>query len=151
MAPSTPPTGRYMIRSVMTRNYIGRSQREDRSLLPKRIVLLSDGVRPTEFVFNTSGREAKITAGGSPTAAIDNKLYSVLLDTPPAQQWVVQRVSESGPAQYIITTQDGSAAWVVSGQDPESQVSVLQSVRFDPSTAAPYPPRALWDIVPLDY
>ncbi|KAF9523925.1 hypothetical protein CPB83DRAFT_774718 [Crepidotus variabilis] len=147
MAPSSPPTGHYIVKSVSAKKFIGRSPHEDRSLLPKRVMVLPEDIQAPLLVFNNSGKETQISTGGAPTAVIDGKLFSILLEVPPGEKWTVEAVPQSGPNRYIVVTQDKSAGWVLNDNEPETQITVRPLV-IGPSDPPFYPDNQVWEIVP---
>ncbi|KAF9523926.1 hypothetical protein CPB83DRAFT_862140 [Crepidotus variabilis] len=143
------PDGRYIIQSVSAKKFIGRSPREDLSLNPKRVMLLPEGIRAPFFEVKSSGSGYKILAGGNPTAEFDRSLWAILLDRPPAEEWKIQAIPQSGPNRYIITKPNGFEGWVLPLDDPETQIAVRPLI-IGPSEPPFYPPNQLWEIRPYN-
>ncbi|KAF9522981.1 hypothetical protein CPB83DRAFT_863648 [Crepidotus variabilis] len=143
------PNGRYIIRSVGARKFVGRSPREDYSLLPKRVILLPDGVQAPFFEFQSTDRGTKILAGGNSTAEIDRNLFAVLLPEPPAEDWKIQAIPQSGKNRYIITKSNGYEGWIVGDDSPEAQIAIRPLI-IGPSEPPFYPPNEVWEIVPYN-
>ncbi|KAF9524449.1 hypothetical protein CPB83DRAFT_838895 [Crepidotus variabilis] len=114
--------GSYYIKSTSSGNYIGRGNHE---------------------IF---GGKTKISARGSFTAAIDNKLFAILENAPPAENWIINKVPQAGENKYIISKGDGSAGWV---NGVSTQVSVTP-LYVSPSFPPYYPPNEVWEITSYD-
>ncbi|KAK6335167.1 hypothetical protein TWF718_010603 [Orbilia javanica] len=115
--------GRYFIQAKSTHYVVGRYYVEDRSLLPKRILSLSQtagGLPPEWLVEKTGDGTYRMKAQDTYTGVIDQKLYAFLLPEPAPVDWVVKSHPEQGEDVYSIETENGEC-WTVEYQ-PESQV-----------------------------
>lgn len=134
------PPGQYVIRSPYFAPglAIGRSYREDKSLLPKRIltILESEGQQVWKLEPGPDGAYFLQNAGAW-TANIEGQVYAVLLGYPERQAWVLNNV---GGDVYTITSSDGREAWFADS-DLDSQVEIKS---FDPNNA---PPNALFKFI----
>ncbi|KAJ4476139.1 hypothetical protein C8R41DRAFT_846549 [Lentinula lateritia] len=94
-------TGLYIIQNGD--NIVGRQFAEDRSLLPKKIVLSPNGSNST-WVFEKSGdgvNEYIIKSNGSPTAHIENDVFAILMDVGGIMNWIVEPVPQHGENSYM--------------------------------------------------
>ncbi|KAK6511782.1 hypothetical protein TWF481_000687 [Arthrobotrys musiformis] len=129
--------GLYFIQAKSKHYPVGRFYVEDRSLLPKRVLSLSQaaGGRPPEWLVEETGDgKYRMKAQDAYTGAIDDKLYAFLLPEPAPVDWVVKAHPEHGENVYSIETESGEG-WTVEDQ-PESQVST-NSLRFAPFKILP--------------
>ncbi|KAI0768857.1 hypothetical protein BC629DRAFT_1292440 [Irpex lacteus] len=133
--------GEYYIHSAAGDFQVGRLHREDRSLLPKRVVSLPPGDKPDRpWIVIKDGDKNLFTlkANGAPTAAIDHKLFAILLDTPEPTKWKLIRAERHGEDAYIVTTEDGRAGWVLPSSEPYDQIAVRPLI-VGPSNPPTYP------------
>ncbi|KAJ3861654.1 serine protease inhibitor [Lentinula novae-zelandiae] len=94
-------TGLYIIQNGD--NIIDRRFAEDRSLLPKTIVLSPTGSNST-WVFEKSdngSNEYIIKSYGSPTAHIENNVFAILMNVSGITNWIVEPVPQHGENSYM--------------------------------------------------
>ncbi|KAF3171781.1 hypothetical protein TWF225_010463 [Orbilia oligospora] len=118
-------TGLYFIQAKSTHYNVGRYYVEDRSLLPKRVLSLSQAVGglPSEWLVEKTGdRTYRMKAQDAYTGVIDDKLYAFLLPEPAPVDWVIKAHPEHGDNVYSIETESGEG-WTVEGQS-ESQIEI---------------------------
>ncbi|KAG2010593.1 hypothetical protein CC2G_013406 [Coprinopsis cinerea AmutBmut pab1-1] len=142
------PSGTYEITSKENDLHVGRPLAEDRSLLPKRIVVLpKDGSNSDIYwvVEKTDGDTYILKSRGSPVAPLDGKLVADLLGELQDNKWKITAQPQHG--ENVFTVENASnteEGWVVP-QDAEelSQVEVrpLIATRSLPPL---YPPSELF-------
>ncbi|KAK7692431.1 hypothetical protein QCA50_004056 [Cerrena zonata] len=135
-------SGIYQIQSSdKSQSFIGRNRAEDRSLNPKRVVALAPGILPLApwVVEQLDNGRYILKAGGRPTADIDHKLWAVLLDEPPATEWIITPVSRVANNAYTIENSNGSGGWVVTEDEEDNQIAVRPLI-VGPSEPPFYPP-----------
>ncbi|KAI0088753.1 hypothetical protein BDY19DRAFT_144265 [Irpex rosettiformis] len=144
--------GQYQIFSAADNLPIGRPLAEDKSLLPKQVVTLPPGTAPTrpwDVLKNPNGTFT-LKVAGAPTAEVDDKLFAILLDSPPPTEWRLTPVERNGPDAYIVTTSDGAKGWVVPDVKPESQI-VIRPLIVGPSEPPFYPPTEVFIFKRLEH
>ncbi|RVD83123.1 uncharacterized protein DFL_007524 [Arthrobotrys flagrans] len=116
-------SGRYFIRSKSTHYVLGRHYVEDRSLLPKKILGLSQTAGPPHWIIEkTSDGTYRMMVQGTYTGVIGDKLYAFLLPEPAPVEWILKAHPEHGENIYSIETKSGEG-WTVEDQ-PESQINI---------------------------
>ncbi|KAG8983414.1 hypothetical protein FRB94_007216 [Tulasnella sp. JGI-2019a] len=142
------PPGQYTICNKQYGLYVGRSQKEDKSLNPKPIVALPGGDRPAWMAKQNNSNANILMVGDAPTATINNGVCAVLQSQPSATQWKITLAPQpdGNTHTYIITRADNpSLGWVMPSGEPGTQVAVrpLLAVPIYPPI---YPPNQLWII-----
>ncbi|CAL1706507.1 unnamed protein product [Somion occarium] len=120
--------GNYEITSAIDGNpIVARHPIEDRSGNPKPVFALPPGIRPLGpwTVEKVSGDKYILKAFGSPTAAIDEKLFAILNDLYPAQEWVVTRIPQAGEDAYTVLKSDSGEGWFTAETDKQIHVQRL--------------------------
>ncbi|KAG8982717.1 hypothetical protein FRB93_007898 [Tulasnella sp. JGI-2019a] len=135
-------TGRYIIRNNMSGQYVGRSPREDRSLLPKRIVSLAEGTEAALWVIEMTDNGYILRANGAPIGVIDNRVWAILLDMPPPTFWRFQKVSQD--EFMIVKADDEGQGWAMPSDELGSQAIVR------PIDMGNLAPDMLWTITRVD-
>ncbi|KAF5366264.1 hypothetical protein D9758_005808 [Tetrapyrgos nigripes] len=126
---------------------VGRNLREDRTLLPKPVVLGPD-VQGTTLEIEQIGSEGNnylIKARGAPTANINNLVSALLTNEETAEEWRIEAVPQHGENRYIITTQDQEEGWVAP-DEPGAQINckpLISTKSFPPM----YLPTEVFEIV----
>ncbi|KAH7918525.1 hypothetical protein BV22DRAFT_1024464 [Leucogyrophana mollusca] len=126
---------------------IGRYPVEDTSLLPKRIVTLPSGFRPSQWLLQAlpNGRYV-LKNGGSPTAEHDGLLFAYLLDDK-QEEWEINYRGNHNA--YTIERASGESGWVLPDDlEPETQVA-LRPLRATMSIPPQFPDSELWKITLL--
>ncbi|KAG8983413.1 hypothetical protein FRB93_007272 [Tulasnella sp. JGI-2019a] len=142
------PSNQFTICNKAYGLYVGRPQREDKSLLPKPIVALPEGVRSAWTTKSSKPNTSILMVGGAPTAAITNQVFAILLPEPPATTWKIMPVPQAGANTYLITKADNpSQGWVMPSGQSNTQVAVRPLI-MGPSDPPYYPPNQLWTIIP---
>ncbi|KAK7448420.1 hypothetical protein VKT23_013683 [Stygiomarasmius scandens] len=138
------PSGTYIIRNG-DKN-VGRRLAEDKSLLPKQVVLLPDGQDSTWEIENIGNDGYLLKNRNSPTANINDQVAALLIDQESAEKWHLEAVPQHGENRYIITTQDQSKGWVAPEESNEQiKCQPLISTRSFPPL---YLPTEVFEIVP---
>jgi len=142
--------GAFTITSVSSKLPVGRSEREDLSLNPKRIITLPQGVQPPIWeVQRVESGNYILKARGNPTATFDRLLWAVLLDQPRPSEWKITARPQAGPNTFTIELANSNGeGWVVPGDTPEQQVTVRPLI-IGPSEPPFFPPTELFLIRPL--
>ncbi|KAF8826019.1 serine protease inhibitor [Lentinula edodes] len=140
--------GLYIIRNGD--NIVGRRFAEDRSLLPKKIVLSPSGSNST-WVFEKCGNgsnEYIIKSNGSPTAHIEDNVFAILMDVGEITNWIVEPVPQHSENSYIITTPDRTSGWVAPTEiDEQIACKPLIVMRTFPPR---YPPNEVFQIIKVE-
>ncbi|CAL1706523.1 unnamed protein product [Somion occarium] len=132
--------GNYEITSAIDGNpIVARHPIEDHSGNPKTVFALPLGIRPLGpwTVEKASGDKYILKAFGSPTAAIDKKLFAILNDLYPAQEWVVTRIPQAGEDAYTVRKPDSPEGWFTAETDEQIKV---QHLIVGPSEPPFHPP-----------
>ncbi len=98
-------SGIYIISSRASETYIGRSETEDKSLLPKRIIVLPKGVEAPRFLVEKSPISEGcyiIGAREGLVAEKDKLLWAFLIHNaaPPTTTWLITPQPQHGPNVY---------------------------------------------------
>ncbi|KAK7448421.1 hypothetical protein VKT23_013684 [Stygiomarasmius scandens] len=136
-------SGTYTIRSCEFN--IGRPLAEDRSLLPKRIVVLPEEQTSVWEIEKISTDTYFLKNQNSPTGNIDNKVAALLIMQEDAVKWRIEAIPQHGHNRYIIITEDRSKGWVAS-DEPFEQVK-CQPLIVGPSVPPFYPQTEIFEIV----
>ncbi|KAF3929099.1 hypothetical protein ABW20_dc0107213 [Dactylellina cionopaga] len=86
-------TGRYIIDPKDKKlGWVGRHFIEDRSLLPKKILTLPEGVQPPQWILEKlpSGNYI-FRANDATTGVKDGLLWALLIDMFPAEEWFLNK------------------------------------------------------------
>ncbi|KAK6512906.1 hypothetical protein TWF506_009069 [Arthrobotrys conoides] len=108
--------------------YLSRSPAEDRSLLPKPVLVLPKPVTlsPWKFTRHSDGLYT-IENGGAPVVNIRGKLFAQLQAQPGVEtRWRVTSVHWQGKNQFIIESVDRSAGWSLTTTEAASVFSFVQ-------------------------
>ncbi|KAG8996131.1 hypothetical protein FRB94_008556 [Tulasnella sp. JGI-2019a] len=135
------PTGTYIIESKTNRQAIGTRPGEETTIVGKPIpvVSLPQGVEAPKWEIekNQKGDTYVLTIGGGTVAEIDNLVAT--LPELGIGEWRVTTIPQTGPDTYIIETVDGGRGWVLSEEEPFTQVAVRPLIvgRSDPPFYSP--------------
>ncbi|KAK7027239.1 hypothetical protein VNI00_015328 [Paramarasmius palmivorus] len=95
-------SGLYTIRCKATDNYIGRSENEDKSLNPKRVINLPEGVEAPKWqVEHVGGGKYILSINDALTAAIDKKVFAILGDEPAPTEWIIESIDYQGENNFV--------------------------------------------------
>ncbi|KAK7047233.1 hypothetical protein VNI00_006899 [Paramarasmius palmivorus] len=137
-------SGLYIIRNID--KAVGRKQAEDRSLLPKRVVVLPPSVEDPKWEIQKEDSNRYILkVQGAPTANIDRLVFALLQDEESAEKWRIEAVPQHGENRYIITTQDQNEGWVAP-EETDDQVK-CQPLVATKSLPPQYLPTEVFEIV----
>ncbi|THU82753.1 serine protease inhibitor [Dendrothele bispora CBS 962.96] len=139
-------SGIYTIRN--RDNNVGRSLTEDRSLGPKRILLLPQDVKPEEIKWEIEKLDHNsytLKIRDAPTANIDNLVFALLINKGEAEKWRIEAVPQHGENRYIITTQDKKDGWVAPDA-PDEQI-ICKPLTATKSQPPQYLPTEFYEIV----
>ncbi|KAG8844231.1 hypothetical protein FRB96_003235 [Tulasnella sp. 330] len=150
---SSLPSGTYTITSHATNNPIGRPLVEDRSALPKRVVMLSGGTEAPKWDIESHGETYIMKTRGGTVASIDGNVVAVLIDEPDMKdRWLITRSEhpKDGPNAYIVELADrSSGGWYMPDTAPETQVGIrplIAGLSYPPF----YPSPQLFDFTPIE-
>ncbi|KAI0793524.1 hypothetical protein C8Q75DRAFT_713078 [Abortiporus biennis] len=140
------------------KNKVGRYWIEDKSLLPKRIVLLPetggpDGWSP-EWTIEKKDEGYIMKSLNNYTAGLDGKLVAILIpDMAPPQIWKITPQPRHGENVYTIEASDSAEGWVV--PEPEELLTPASTVVVRPLIVGPsyppfFPPSELFKIERVD-
>ncbi|KAH7888149.1 proteinase inhibitor [Phlebopus sp. FC_14] len=133
--------GTYTITSPALKNWevVSRHRVEDHSLLPKRVLAIPPSVASSlKWKVECVGEDRyKLSIGGH-TAALDDKLYAVLLPEPPAEEWKITYVERAAKG-YIITSTSSGKGWVIPSDDNEIPQIEVRTLIVGPSFPPTYP------------
>ncbi|KAK6343436.1 hypothetical protein TWF730_011025 [Orbilia blumenaviensis] len=124
-------TGDYWISTVVdgtgSQFNISRSPAEDRSLLPKPVLVLPKSVTraPWRITRNPDGTYT-MENHGAPVVEIRGQLFAQLQEQQPKVNWRITSVHWQGQDQFIIETADRSSGWTVRTTDAGSVFSFVQ-------------------------
>jgi hypothetical protein len=113
------PPGPYAITSpVLPPGFnIGRSSREDRSLLPKRIVTSPADYTQNWVVEQLPNGMYQLTSGRAPVTNIEGRIYALLLPIPDLHDWFLKPREDN-----TFTIEDGEGNAWVANPEPGEQV-----------------------------
>lgn len=144
-------TGIYIISTMADNRPVGRHLVEDRSLLPKAVRALPNGIQAPRIVVEQTPKGNLIKAGGAPTGKFRDAVYAFLIDVEQPQHWVITAQPHHGENVYIVETEDRTAGWVVASEDtgfgPQVEVKPLKSTKSLPPQ---YSPNELFEFVRID-
>jgi len=126
---SSLPSGTYTITSNATNTPIGRHLVEDRSLLPKRVMLLNEGTEAPKWnIENHGNNKYTMKTHGGTVASVDGDVVAVLMEEPNLKdKWVITRSEhpKDGPNAYTVELADSSSyGWYLPDTAPETQVGI---------------------------
>ncbi|KAI1785404.1 serine protease inhibitor [Ganoderma leucocontextum] len=135
-------SGRYYIFSKVDDTPVGRNYIEDKSLLPKGIYKLPQGIPPPEWdVEKLPNGNYKFQNRGALVGALDRNLFAFLIDAEglfPTTEWTVQRDErDAGRDSYVITKAGDGDGWVATETD-------AQDVAQGPSEPPFFPPNEVF-------
>jgi len=152
-AGSTLNNGVYVIASMISRDasrFIGRSPGEDRSLNPKKVLLLPRDRQAPEWLVRRSQDTFRLEAYGAPVAARNRKLYACLIEKMCEKaSWVITPQPQFGPDVYTVETPDRSAGWIIPNDEEDAQIAVRPLI-VGPSEPPFFPPNELFKFIQLD-
>ncbi|KAH7924148.1 hypothetical protein BV22DRAFT_531734 [Leucogyrophana mollusca] len=140
-------TGHYNIVNLAQESgSIGRFPIEDKSLLPKRIVVIPQSIKPSRWIVEAlpNGRYI-LKNGGAPTAETDNLVFAFLRDEKKEEWKITYRENHDA---YTIEKGSGESGWVIPDVKPETQVAVHPLISTK-SIPPQFPHTELWKIMPL--
>ncbi|EPS38919.1 hypothetical protein H072_7306 [Dactylellina haptotyla CBS 200.50] len=116
--PPTPilATGTYVITSVSTGLEVARAPAEDKSLLPKKVVLLPAGVQGAAwYVVRNYDGIYTLQNKSAPVVDIDDKLFAQLMEQDPPLQtrWRISSVNWQGADQWIVENLARTDGWLL--------------------------------------
>ncbi|KAG9027931.1 hypothetical protein FRB95_007060 [Tulasnella sp. JGI-2019a] len=114
-------TGIYMIRNGD--NFVGRYPIEDRSLNPKRVVVMPPNMQPLPNPWmveaNSDGTYNLMTGGSPGCAAIDQKLYAALIEEMvDSKSWTI---TPAGEGNFVVQKPGEDAVWDTGNAEPGMQ------------------------------
>ncbi|KAF8889005.1 hypothetical protein BD779DRAFT_1521487 [Infundibulicybe gibba] len=112
----------YFIKSRLNNAFVGRSLREDKSLLPKAIVSVDGPDSQAWSVEPVGGNQYILSIRGGRTAVSKGSVFAILLDSPEPEKWIIKRQASG---YYTIESSDQRGGWILPGGDVNTQVSVL--------------------------
>ncbi|KDR67304.1 hypothetical protein GALMADRAFT_283623 [Galerina marginata CBS 339.88] len=144
--------GSYTITSKAGAFPVGRNKAEDRSLNPKKVVLLPQGIESPEWIVEALADGTYILKiGGRPTANIDELLFAVLLDEPEPTKWKVNPQFHQGENTYTITpVGSDNDGWQVPADAEVGTQIAIQPLKFGRSFPPTYTPEELFVITKVD-
>ncbi|KIJ59847.1 hypothetical protein HYDPIDRAFT_117922 [Hydnomerulius pinastri MD-312] len=146
----TLETGNYIISPAFTEksdsDVIARGA-EDFSMNPKKIVFLP--LKETSLsmwrVEKQKGDTYKLSIGGTGVTSINNKLYTILQETPPVEEWVV--TYRAHQKAYSVAQKSDGRVWVANNE-LYSQIEVWHGIAAGSSPT--YPTSQLFKFVRAD-
>ncbi|KAG8844230.1 hypothetical protein FRB96_003234 [Tulasnella sp. 330] len=142
-----------MIISKATGSLVGRHLVEDRSLLPKRIMILDNSMEIPRFIVENHGNTYTMKTRGGTVTCMGEKVVAALMEEDGLQdKWVLTRSldPDDEPNAFIITLPDDrSRGWVVCDTSPGSQVTIGPIVA-GMSSPPEYPKSELFKFTPVD-
>ncbi|KAK6353875.1 hypothetical protein TWF730_008298 [Orbilia blumenaviensis] len=121
--------GLYSIKAKHNAYSVGRYIVEDRSLLPKRVLGLSEdaiGGRPPVWeIEKTDDDKYIMKALGSPVGILHGKLFAFLIDMDEQQptHWVLKAHTQHGEDVYSIENASGEGWTVTDEEDSQIEIS----------------------------
>ncbi|KAJ3862160.1 MAG: serine protease inhibitor, partial [Lentinula lateritia] len=139
-------TGRYLIHNG--NNIVSRNLAEDRSLNPKRIVLLepNDKIEFT-WIIEKSGDEYILNNRGAPTTHIEDHVFALLIHQEQATKWTIEAVPRHGKNAYIIKGSDGKG-WVA--PEKVGEQIIYRTLIVGPSEPPTFPLNQVFQIIKLE-
>ncbi|KAG9010626.1 hypothetical protein FRB93_003894 [Tulasnella sp. JGI-2019a] len=154
-------TGMYLISSKVNNHSIGRYPVEDRTMLPKRVMVLPQGIQAPHWIIEKKEGTDTYTmkAGHAATAVEDGLLWVTLMDSMPplAASWSITATPQHGENTYIIQLADNGAGWIVPDTNPDTnpdggdlvQIQVKRLIVLE-IFPIQYPPNYLFTLIPID-
>ncbi|KAI0789335.1 hypothetical protein C8Q75DRAFT_806981 [Abortiporus biennis] len=149
-------SGKYLISAMATegKNKVGRYWIEDKSLLPKRIILLPetggpDGWSP-EWTIEKKDDGYIMKSLNNYTAGLNGELVAILIpDMAPPQNWKITAQPRHGENVYTIEASDSAEGWVI--PEPEELTPVIVRPLIVGASYPPFfPPSELFKIERVD-
>ncbi|KAF8638991.1 hypothetical protein AX17_001794 [Amanita inopinata Kibby_2008] len=152
--------------------FVGRYEIEDRSLLPKRVLVGDDNIQVKvsiswfdlsistahmmalnlEWVVEAlSNGRYKLSTGKAPTVAIDNKLFALLMDEDKPEEWVITERPQAGDSMYTVEAASKEEGWIAPTNDEEEvpQIAVRPLI-VGPSMPPFFPPTEVFKFERID-
>ncbi|KAH7884342.1 proteinase inhibitor [Phlebopus sp. FC_14] len=144
--------GTYIITSpALEDSVIARSTREDLSLLPKKVVSIAKSATEpalSTWVVAKVDDRYKLIVKGYPTAPLDDKLFAILSEEPPAEEWIV--TYRKNHEAYTIETSSRERGWVVPLPDSEDNQVLVQGLITGQSLPPYFPATELFKFIKVD-
>ncbi|KAK6336807.1 hypothetical protein TWF718_009595 [Orbilia javanica] len=125
-------SGNYSISTVRdgtnAQFHLSRPSAEDRSLLPKPVLVLPKGVTlaPWKITRNSDGTYT-LENNGAPVVNLEGKLFALLQNQPNVEtRWRITSVHWEGQDQFIIESVDRSVGWSLRTTEGASVFSFVQ-------------------------
>ncbi|KAF3908377.1 hypothetical protein AA313_de0210158 [Arthrobotrys entomopaga] len=122
--------GTYVIISAAyERYYLSRSPAEDRSLLPKPVLVLPGGLKGLSFWTVTRNADGTYTLAnkGAPAVNKNGQVAAALMAEDSIQtSWVITPVFHQGVNQFIIESRDRSVGWNLRVDAAQSPIPFVQ-------------------------
>ncbi|KAH7927794.1 hypothetical protein BV22DRAFT_1193356 [Leucogyrophana mollusca] len=158
MAQHELQSGIYLLTSLsLSDGFVGRDEKEDFSLQPKKVESLPPGLRGqrASWIVEALGKgRYKLKAGGAPTGEIDHKVFAFLKEEQKGEDWIVKhRVFPGQDTAYTIERADERSGWVLPEKEPYTQANLGVEIRpliVQPSEPPRYPPNQLWKFIRID-
>ncbi|KJA18990.1 hypothetical protein HYPSUDRAFT_190357 [Hypholoma sublateritium FD-334 SS-4] len=151
----TLKSGTYIISSKSEDSYVGRNSVEDKSLHPKRVVVLPQGIEAPKVrhLWEIEALPDEIyilRIGGGFAAEINKLLFAVLIERPEDAVWKIVPQPREGEHTYtILLAGRPSDGWFVGPNIPEGEKQIaVHAIPVGLSLPPVYPTGALFRIVP---
>ncbi|KAH7927791.1 hypothetical protein BV22DRAFT_1127107 [Leucogyrophana mollusca] len=141
--------GLYMITSPCLHggSFIGRDLNEDRSLGPKKVVVLPVGVEAPKWIVEPMGKgRYKLKVGGAITCEMKQELYAMLIGLE-GEEWMIKYRDYHDA--YTIEKANEKAGWLVPDMKPFTQIAV-RPLQSQPSAPPKFPDSELWKFIRID-
>ncbi|KAG8882895.1 hypothetical protein FRB98_003391 [Tulasnella sp. 332] len=146
-------TGTYIITSNANNCAVGRYPVEDRSPTPKEVFAVAPPAQPPRVFIQDTGDGYVIKAQDAPFAVINDKVFSILRETPRPEAWLITPQPQHGLNVYIVEKADHSTGWVVITPQADPQRGFAIGVRPLVSTMSlppQFPPNELFTFNRVD-
>ncbi|KAG8985632.1 hypothetical protein FRB94_003526 [Tulasnella sp. JGI-2019a] len=141
-------TGLYIITNKQMGMLIGQLPIEDKSLCPKCVCSLPQGIQPPRWEVQNNSSDYTMKIMRASVGAQDSVLFTFLIDEGAEQnKWSITPTPQHGPD--IIELADRSAGWAVPSDDPETQL-VVQPLISTKSLPPQYPASQLFTLIHID-
>ncbi|KAI0070849.1 hypothetical protein K474DRAFT_1712957 [Panus rudis PR-1116 ss-1] len=132
---------------------VGRDEREDKSLLPKKVITLPEGVlAPRWEVKKVDENKYRLSVRGAPTGILDDFVFAFLTDAPSekAENWHIQEQPQHGV--NIYTAEHRDVGWVVPMSGEAYQQVAVEPLKHEPGRIIPprYYPNEIFEFIRID-
>ncbi|KAL3425427.1 hypothetical protein PVAG01_02218 [Phlyctema vagabunda] len=116
--------GNYLVSPLVAEeSFVSRFYIEDKSLLPKRVVLINDpNLAQKWHIENAGANRFRLSISGAVIAPRDDHVFAHLINENEDTQWELEPSPQHGPNVFVVKTSDGKG-WVLPDTEERTQLS----------------------------